>query len=356
MALGTVAVVLAGVVFFFLLDLDPTLRGLRPHATFDNLKTYSARDLSNLTSDPGYEAILVRDVWHSKGAASGWFALTGDDLNEESLKFSIRGDLDYNPTIFVSGPKRCGGTGQPAKAIIALEPNRTEGGFTGRSTCTRAKMNLAALIERATPLERHVWDQVPQSKYLELRARALSGDESGVLLGPINRALDAQPYQRRIYLPVFRESEDKKAYEIASDLRDFEKTLALPDGVSAQSSYITFGHIGHGGIQMMHIKSDGVVRTLQDLKLYHPFVAFRCSEAAKSYCEGLTAGLIPPELSAHAMTSQALEALAAKATPAENQELDHFLSLDDQPLTEVYLPPLNETRVSFEFYKLLKAE
>lgn len=353
--LGAMTVLALGAVMLLIASLDPTLRGLRPHAVYDDLKTYSVPTLASLTEDPQFEAILIRDEWYEKDGASGWFALTGESLRDDSLRFALRGALDYNPVIFVSGPKSCG-VGQPRKAIIALEPSRQDAGFAGRSTCSRPKMDVQALISRATPVERHVWSEVPQSKYLELRKRVLTNPDSGVLLGPIGRKIDEVPYTRRINLPVMVDSQERPGYKTTGQLRDHLKTLSLPNGVSASVSYNSLYGSTSDVLHVVYVNREGSLLALEGLKLLQPFVEFRCTESAKAYCAGLTADVLPRKLNTRRLTAEQVDALLASASQANDTEHKGHLTVDEFKRSSMSLGPLRETRVSFAFYKLLTAE
>ncbi len=350
--LGALGVFLTAAFLIALSWFDPTLGGLRPHAVFGNLKTYSLPELVALSDDPVVDAVLIRDEYHEKQGASGWFALTGAQLQNEELRFGFAGALDYNPTIFVSGPKSCG-VGQPRKAIIALEPSRAKGGFVGRSTCTRPKMDLREVIEQATPVERHVWSDVPQSKYLELRRQVLAKPNSGVLLGPINRKLDAAPFERRVLLPVVQESPAWPIYKIRNAISEQIAALVMPEGVTATAGYVQLTYSDQDGAEKVFLKSGEDALAITGGRMFQPYASFRCSQAAKAFCNEVTADWVTPELNKRSLTAADIDRLLGTAVLIEGAAQANYLTPEALRRSAAYVAPLTETRVSFAFYKLM---
>lgn len=115
-----------------------------------------------------------------------------------NIPFSVNGALDPAlASLFGAAPRWCNETSLSRKMIRAVEPERTESGFLGRSTCTRADMDIRHLIAAGMPAVRHKsWMTHKELSALDaLRSPWIQRDN--VRLWPTPYA-----YQRTISLPV----------------------------------------------------------------------------------------------------------------------------------------------------------
>jgi hypothetical protein len=137
----------------------PTLYGLRPHAVTAGLDTHTTGGLIALAENGPVTGILTYDAWYKRTqAGSGWFLMPAPqmpDAPEGGVAFAVNGLLDPALSkLFGSAPRRCNRTPMPEKMIRAIEPDRKGGGFLGRSTCTRHRMDLDDVIAASLPATR----------------------------------------------------------------------------------------------------------------------------------------------------------------------------------------------------------
>ncbi|MEQ6203369.1 hypothetical protein ABMC88_09965 [Sulfitobacter sp. HNIBRBA2951] len=191
---------LAGMVFFA----TPTLYGLRPHAVDDDLPRRSIAELLALAEHGPVTGILTYDAWYKgRDGRTGWFLLPVSDAAEGH--FAVKGPLE--PALskaFGVGPRRCGGTGLPAKMVRAVEPDRQRAGFLGRSTCGRHRLDVSDLIARSVPARR------TEMTMTHAALRGFDATPDPLLL---RDAVDFWPtpyaYHRTLVLPVVWERVDE---------------------------------------------------------------------------------------------------------------------------------------------------
>ncbi|MBU2982345.1 hypothetical protein KO498_11055 [Lentibacter algarum] len=345
---GVFAVVLLACFMMIVAAFDPTMMGLRPHAVRDGLTEYTTQDILDL----GKEAephILLRDVWYQRRGKSGWFVLTPKALAAKPLPFALRGELDVVvPKIFQTGPKNCGQTNQPAKAIILHEPERQNSNFVGRSTCSRGKMDINGVIEAAQPVARRVWWDVAQSTYLE--QRAMAAKDASYLVGPIGQSVDPQPYKRELFLPPV----DRSTTDIYAVSRKLEKqldALPLPYGVSTHHLSRSLSIRTKDGGNAVFFTDGNSTYKLDNVEIQQSSVVFSCSPEAIAYCEDLSA----EELSKSIPNGAGVNHLSFERMTKEIVELPQVVSLSLAHLRSVKarLGPMSETIVSFSSYQIL---
>lgn len=213
--------VLAGMVFFA----TPTLYGLRPHAVNDDLPDRSIPELLALAEHGPVTGILTYDAWYrGRDGQTGWFLLPMSDA--AAGRFAVKGALE--PTLskaFGVSPRRCAGTGLPAKMVRAVEPDRKRAGFLGRSTCGRHRMDVSDLIARSLPAFR----KDVTMTHAELRGFDAAPDP---LL--LRDAVDFWPtpyaYQRTLTLPVVWERVDAAHPKPLSQLTQLARNVAAAQG------------------------------------------------------------------------------------------------------------------------------
>ena len=184
---------LAGLVMFG----GPNYYGLRPHAVDDNLATHELRDLTALAQHGPVTGILTYDAWYKgRDGATGWFVLQRGAF--EGVSFKVNGDLD--PALakpFGASPRRCNKTPHPEKMIRAIEPERARSGFLGRSTCRRAKLDMAEVIAASTPALRHK-DRMTHAELTRFDAQ----NDPLVLRDHVNVWPTPYAYYRTLSLPI----------------------------------------------------------------------------------------------------------------------------------------------------------
>lgn len=199
----------------------PNYYGLRPHAVKVDMETHDLSHLVSLAEYGKVSSILSYDAWYKgRDGKTGWFLLPVDQT--EGIKFNVNGQL--NPTyatVFGASPRRCNGTSQPEKMVRGIEPERTQLGFLGCSTCRRSKMEIREVIAASAPAIRHS----EKMTFEELIQFDAIGDplvqRDNVTVWPTPYA-----YHRTLSLPVVWQSLDARPDFTISDFRSIASDLA----------------------------------------------------------------------------------------------------------------------------------
>lgn len=199
----------------------PNYYGLRPHAVKAGLEKHDLRDLTSLGAYGRITGILTYDAWYKdREGQTGWFLLPA--AKARNIAFKVDGPLDPQlAEVFGAPPRRCSNTSLPEKMIRAVEPDRTQSGFLGRSTCTRSKMDISEVIA-ASDSARHQTALMSHADLLAFDARAdplLVRDNVRVWPTPY-------AYRRTITLPVVWQSQGERPLFSISDLRQNAVGLA----------------------------------------------------------------------------------------------------------------------------------
>lgn len=305
----------------FIWSTDPTWHGLRPHGVKQDLTRFSLSDLVASSEHPPVRAVLVRDAWYERAGGTGWVLFEGEALHDTALVFAVSGGLDTAlGRIFKPAPTACNASGTPEKAVIAYEPERQGAGFTGRSTCRRAQMDVRALMEGGTAVE-HL-----SHKGMEHRAVQHLLARPDVLPYKIPVLDNARAFRRVIKMPIFASDTPTGALALETAVRAEMRAASWPPGID----WATRLH----DAQPEHAEPDdaapytlkfGEARyqlSREDITLHRLEVTFTCALEAETLC----GEVFPPRAALEhvraARGARFLEGLKARATAGTEDDAE----------------------------------
>ena len=199
----------------------PNYYGLRPHAVKAELESHDLSQLVSLAQYGRVSGVLSYDEWYNgRDGRTGWFLLPVDRTG--GIKFQVNGQLDPTfATVFGAPPRRCNGTSRPEKMVRGIEPERTQSGFLGRSTCRRSNTDISEVIAASAPAVRH-------KERMTFEDLTLFDAIGNPLVQRDNVAVWPTPYayHRTLSLPVVWQSLDARPDFTISDFRSIASDLA----------------------------------------------------------------------------------------------------------------------------------
>ncbi|WP_298863552.1 hypothetical protein [uncultured Sulfitobacter sp.] len=330
----------------------PNYYGLRPHAVKAGLDSHDLSDLTALAQYGPVSGIISYDAWYEgRNGLTGWFLLPIDQA--EDLEFNVNGQLD--PTLaayFGAPPRRCKGTGLPEKMIRAVEPERNQSGFLGRSTCTRSKMDIRDIIAASSPAQRHETAMT----HAELLA---FDDRANPLMIRDNVRLWPTPYAyyRTITLPIIWQSQDRRPHFGISDLR--QKATELAEHLNRE---------GHVGVRMqmqewypryfsdaephlLPLVRENKTVLITGIRFARLSFVVLCASNARADCDAVEVSQLRTDIDAVRDQRILQDALAGEQPlPDTNMVLRHVLHESDLEGSTILAPTSEERRFSVTWY------
>ena len=291
----------------------PNYYGLRPHAVKAGLEPHDLRDLTSLGTSGPITSILTYDAWcKDRDGQTGWFLFPA--AKAQGITLNVDGMLDPQiASFFGAPPRRCNETSLPEKMIRAIEPDRRQSGFLGRSTCARSKMDIGDIIAASRP--------AVQKKLHMTHAELTRFDATPMPYRQRDSVKNwPTPYAhyRRIILPTVWATTDPQAGQDVNGL--LKKLKAITEQLTRENhillrmeaqAWLPFP-IDTVTPDHMHVNADGKIALIHGIEFRSIYVHVLCAPDARAACDAVDIsdvipavhGLRDPQVLAQALATQ----------------------------------------------------
>lgn len=351
--LALCAALFAGLVLAALLVFGgPNYYGLRPHAVRSDLTRHDLDALTGLAQYGPVTGILSFDAWYEgRDGNTGWFLLPA--AQAQGVGFNVNGALDPQlARTFGVAPRRCGDTSLPEKMLRAIEPERANAGFLGRSTCARSKMDISDVVAASSPAIRHS-DDLNHKALLEFDAVK----DPLVLRDYVALWPTPYAYERSVSLPLVWEREGALPPHTINTLRNKAsaqaKMLSRTEGISARLEMQDWSaqYLGDDTARLLPFRMQDEIVVLTDIRFVRFDFIILCAPEDRAACDAIDVSALLPDVAVLRDAKILESAIAArKPLPDANMILRDVLHERALRGETVRAPASEERRFSITWY------